>query len=505
MATRWETFPIPLTGGLITNLGRLEQGIRAPGSATMLQNFEPDVQGGYTRLQGFVKFSSTQVTGTGLIRGIVALSPSECLVERGGKYYYSSGTTWTEKLTLTNSSILRVRSETYLFGTDSKTVVVDGVNPPAYYNHTSSTMAYTVGPPSDVNGANRVKVFKSHLFFTKGNILSFAAPFTDDDFDPANGAGAINVGDTITGLTVFRDQLIIFCLNKIFRLSGNSEADFVLSPITNNTGCLCGDTVQEVGGDIMYLGPDGIRYLSASERENDFGLVRASEKIQNQVLEVASTECVYSSVTISKKNQYRLFYYVGNTTATNSRGFLATKYSNQTADNISWATIKGVRVYSLSKYQDRESEVILFGSDTGFVYRMEAGNSFDGENIEAIFETPFIPVNDPKIRKTFYKHTLYVRPSATFELECALRFDYNQANSSSPKSFVVKSAGGASAYEDATSVYGTSVYGSRGDEQYFTNVVGSGFVVALRYKSSTQSAPFNLNFVILEYRTNERR
>jgi hypothetical protein len=43
------------------------------------------------------------------------------------------------------------------------------------------------------------------------------------------------------------------------------------------------------------------------------------------------------------------------------------------------------------------------------------------------------------------------------------------------------------------------------EEQYYNNLVGSGFVVALRYTDKSQSPPFNINFVVLEYRQSERR
>lgn len=505
MATRWETFPIQLDGGLITNLGRIEQGIKAPGSATFLQNFEPDVEGGYTRVLGYSKYSTTPVPGTGLIRGVVAVSRSEILVERDGTYYYSTGSGWTSKLSLPSAVIERVRNDQYNFTGSLHTVLVDGLNPPAYFDHVAKTMSYAVGAPAEVVGAKRVKVFKSHLFFAKGRLLSFSSPYSQSDFNPANGAGVVNVGDEITGLTVFRDQLIVFCLNSIYRVSGNTVSDFVLSPITNNTGCLCGDTVQEVGGDIMYLGPDGIRYLSASERDNDFGLTRASEKIQKQILELVSTDCTYSSVTIASKNQYRVFPYISNVARGNAKSYLATKFSNQSADSISWAALKGFKVYSMDKAQERDVEVIFFSSDTDYVYRMESGNSLDGGDIEAILETPYIPINDPKVRKTFYKHTLFAKPLGDMTLNCQLKFDYMQPDSSPTSPFTIAGSTTISTYGSLSTTYGTAVYGSRAEEQYYTNVVGSGFVVALRYSNVSQSPPFNLNFVVLEYRANERR
>ena len=504
MTTRWETYPIKFEGGLITNVNRLEQGATFPGSATTLQNYEPDIREGYTKILGTSKFSETAVPGTGNVLGVVTVGPSEALALRSGRFYTSTGAGWTERLVQTAPTTGRLAYDRYNFTGVPKIVVVDGVNPPAYFDTVTKTMAYATAAPTDVVGASRAALYKSHLFFAKGPLLSFTVPFTEQNFSIGSGAGVINVGDEITGLIVFREQLIIFCLNKIFRLVGNSEADFQLQPITNDTGCLCGFTIQEVGGDIMYLGPDGIRYLSASERENDFGLSRASAKIQKLVTDATLSECFYSSVTIASKGQYRLFTYVSNIPKSQSQGFLGVKFSNQTVDDISWATLKGMKVYSLSKFQGRNRETLLFSSEDGFVYRMESGNSFDGEDIEAIFETPFIPVNDPKIRKTFYKHTAYVRPSGVFELGASLIFDYGQSDRPLSPSFTLESSTGA-IWGNPSTVWGSFIWSGSTEKEFFHNVVGSGFTVALRYYDKSQKPSHNLNFAILEYRTNERR
>jgi len=503
MATRWETFPIKLEGGLVTDLGRLEQGFQMPGSATILQNFEPAVEGGYTKVLGYEKFSETEVTGTGTVFGVVAVDNEVCLALREGKWYHSTGTTWTEKATLANPSVTRIRAERYNFDGTAKVVITDGVNNPVRYDSAAATMTYFTAPPAEVTGAFDVKNFKNHLFFAKGSTLTFAAPYSDEDFAAANGAGSINVGDSITGLFVFRDQLFVFSLNSIRRLVGNTLDDFQLLSVTQNTGCICGHTIQEVGGDIMYLGPDGIRYLSASERENDFGLARASARIQKQVLAAINSNCFYSSLTIASKNQYRLFTYVATVPKTNAEGFLATKYSNQTAEDISWANLRGFKVYSASKYQNRDREVILFSSDTGFVYRMNTSNSFDGEDIEAIFETPYMPIRDPKVRKTVYKHTLYAKPNGPMDLSVTIKWDYAQSDASQPSSFTISGGAGVAVY--GTSVYGTDVYGVQAEENFYNNAMGSGFVVAVNYYDKSTNPPYNLNFTTLELRENEKR
>jgi hypothetical protein len=67
MATQWQTFPIEFRGGLISNLSALQQGTNAVGSATILQNMEPNKEGGYTKIRGFEKYSTTTVPGSGPI------------------------------------------------------------------------------------------------------------------------------------------------------------------------------------------------------------------------------------------------------------------------------------------------------------------------------------------------------------------------------------------------------------------------------------------------------
>ena len=65
MATQWQTFPIEFRGGLISNLTHLQQGSNAVGSATILQNFEVNKEGGYSKIRGYSKYSTSQVAGSG--------------------------------------------------------------------------------------------------------------------------------------------------------------------------------------------------------------------------------------------------------------------------------------------------------------------------------------------------------------------------------------------------------------------------------------------------------
>ena len=82
MPTQWSTFPMEFRGGLISNLTPLQQGVNAIGSATILQNFEANKEGGYSKLKGFSKFSDTEVPGTGEIKALKVVSSGRAVVGR---------------------------------------------------------------------------------------------------------------------------------------------------------------------------------------------------------------------------------------------------------------------------------------------------------------------------------------------------------------------------------------------------------------------------------------
>lgn len=503
MSTNWQTWPVKFQGGWRTDLGRIDQGIQAPGSATILRNFEPSINGGYSRIKGFSKFSPNDVDAAEAnpVLGVVVIAEASVLARKGACYYTGSGGAWTKRLTVTTPGASRIFFDIYNYNGTEKVVVVDGVEDPAFWN--GSTMTLDTAAPAEVTGASLVRSFKSHLFFAKGDLLTFTAPFTDNDYNTGNGAGQIRVGGPITGLIVFRDELIIFTPRTIQRLSGSTAEDFTLSPIASDTGCLCAWTVQEVGGDILYLGPDGIRWLSATARNNDFGLDRASANIQDEILQIISSNCAYASVVLRAKNQYRLFTYLDNIPASLSKGFIATKFSGQDVSSISWAELIGMKVKSAHSRQFRDREVIVFSSLNGHVYLMESGNSFDGLTIQAIFETPYIPINDPRVRFTVYKHSIYTKLEGLFNLTTQIKFDYNPPGSIQPPVQLVTGGSGGSVYGEG--VYGTAIYSTTASATFLNMALGSGMVIALRYESNDTNAPYLLDYAILEYMTNERR
>jgi len=656
---RWQTYPIEFRGGLISNLSPLQHGLQAPGSARLLRNFEPSVEGGYRRIQGFNKFSSSLVpsfgnvlvqgsgqSGTTLIVANLFIAPQEgdtltiagvtgtytidtggvsynstlkvatlTLVEtldsspadkaavtfnvnrglitgvafwenntiavRNNNVYTSVGNTWTRInvpsygtvlvngatqtgaslivdgltgipqagdtftiagvelvytvlsaptvtsggatlsispsldsspadnaaitfLTANRTSTQKNRFTKYRIGTTEKIASVNSVGYPVIWNGSVYNQLNTA--PTDVLGASHVVWHKNQMFFAKGDVLTFTSPYTDSNFNPANGAGNIAIGSRISGIIPFREQLIIFSENKISRLVGNTLADFVLQPITDNIGCVDDDTIREVGSDIMFLGPDGLRLLSATDRIGDFNIAVVSKPIQKEMTELINSATSFTSVSIKKKSQYRLLGYKDDVNESSTGGIIGAQLLDEESSYFAWAQLRGIKAFVADTLYRGKIETVVFAGNTGYVYKMESGNSFDGQNIPALFATPYIPIQDPQVRKTFYKMALYTDPDGGMDIDFNLRLDFNQDDSIQPNTIKLSNVTDTvGIYSNPAALYGTAIYGGRLVNRFLVQVIGSGFTVSLRYECNDTNPPFSLDAATLEYALFDRR
>lgn len=534
MATGWQTFPIELKGGLISNMSALQQGINAVGSATILQNYEPNKEGGYTRVAGYEKFNTNTFGDSGNVLSCQPVSTTKVVASRKNssgvtEYFYANtgSGSWTS---LGSMALLggKAQAMTYNINGAIKTIFTDGDNYPAIYNHSDTTLNkldgsdYGSGVTTDIRGSSSAAFYKNHLLLANGTKVVFPAPYTDNDFaSDGIAAGSFDVYDEITKLIVFRDQCIIFCRHKIFRLVGTSSADFTLIPITDNTGCIDGHSVQEVGGDIIYLGPDGVRLLSATERIGDFGLELPSDTIYTTFKEFLDATDSFTSVVLQQKAQYRLFGNIANQQDDIAKALCVTKFSAQGGASIAWSELVGFNAYIAGSFTQSTNELHVFANNDGYVYKMESGTSRDGSDITSIYESPYMPINDPQMRKTFYKVTAYIDPTGRFNTKQTIKYDFGSFNEvdviqpgaetyNSLNAEVFYYGSAEAVYENATDendrTVGTVKYGVALDRVFQKNISGSGKTISIRFedKSST-SKPYTLDSLILEYKTNDRQ
>ena len=474
-----------------------------PGMALELENFEPDVRGGYRRINGFTKWNANIVPQTSASTEKVLMSAffdgnNKVIAARGTKVY-EAGTTgsWTQ-IDTGRTSAGKYTHHRYNLGGTEFIVWADGANRATKYDGTTVTDLNATGAPAN---PKFVTGFKDALFFAGHSAnpeeIIFTAPFTDDDFSTANGAGSLRIDSQVTALFPFRNELIIFGEERIYRLTGNTIADFVLQPITRDIGCLNGFTVQELAGDIIFLGRDGLRTVAGTERINDVELGTISGNVKELFDDTDVDE--FESIVIPGKTQYRLFKSVAGSVQGTTTGVIAVRKQQ----GFEFATIKGIKPSSTDSFTAQGETFVLHGGYDGYVYRQESGNDFDGTNIIGRYRSPDMTMGDAGIRKNFQRVIINYSPTGTINSDLFLRYDYESPDAARPAAYPFDSTKVVALY--GTSVYGTATYGGQSNPLVRQPVEGSGFAVAMRVVDNALSSPYTLKGFQLEFDAGARR
>jgi len=494
-------FPFVCEGGLVLNQSTF---IMKPGQALELENFEPDIDGGYKRINGFNKYVSAVVpftSSSGEEVLMVASFADKVVAARGTSIYQATpaGSSWTS-IDSGRTSATKYSFERFNFDGNDKLIVVDGANAPTVFN---TSFSATDVSESSVSGSKFVAAFKNHMFYagkstTKQEVV-FSQPFDEDAFSSGSGAGSIKVDDTIVGLKVFRDNLFIFCENRIFKLGGSSSSDFAVVPVTRNIGCINGNTIQEFAGDLIFLGPDGLRTIAGTARIGDVELGTISSNVQTLFDRQIANSTKFESLVIPDKTQYRIFFTQDNVAENGTTGVICV----MKGQTFEFSKVKGIKPTCTDTFVDDGDVIALHGSTSGFIQRQEQGSDFDGVAINGKYRSPDLTMNDPGIRKHMQKVVINYAPESTIDADLFVRYDYESATSSRPAAYPLDSSEVAIVY--GTSVYGTGVYGGPSQPLVRQAVEGSGFAVALRVNDGGTTAPYSIKGFQLEYQLGARR
>ena len=494
-------------GGLVLNRSTF---MMQPGEALELENFEPDIEGGYRRINGFSKYVTAVVphTSDAAEKILMVATFGDLVVAARGEKIFSAtagGSSWTERDS-GRTSASKYSFERYNFDGNNKLIVVDGANAPTIFN---TSMSATDVSESAVAGSKFVTAFQNHMFYagksSTPQTLVFSVPFDEDDFSSGTGGGSIKVDDTITGLKVFRDNLFIFCENRIFKLSGTSLANFAVSAITRDIGCINGDTIQEFAGDLIFLGPDGLRTVAGTARIGDVELGTISMNVQSIFDDNLSSASEFESVVIPDKTQYRIFF----TKATQAQGSTQGVICVLKGQTYEFSKTKGIKPSATDTFVSAGNVIILHGDySNGFIYRQESGNTFDGTRINGKYRSPDMTFGDAGIRKHMQRVIVNYEPESSIDADLFVRYDYEDKDAPRPAAYPLDSDDIAAIYGIAT--YGTgstlkATYGGASRPLFRQSVEGSGFAVALRVNDGGETAPYSLKGFQLEYQVGARR
>ena len=504
---------VSLGGGLILNKDVFSM---SPGEALQLQNFEPDIEGGYKKILGTTKFNSNicpQVSASSERVVFTAIFNDVVLAGRGGSIHRASAGdgSWTSTITSLGTPTQNYEHRLFNFDGTDKIVITTGTSSPQILNSSFST---SVVSASGTANFKFVEVFKNHIFFSgdasNKQQISFMGPNLTNDFTSNNGGGTIKVDTEIVGLKAFRDTLFIFGQDKIFKLTGTSSSNFAVQPVTRSIGCTDGRSIQELAGDVIFLAPDGLRTIAGTERIDDIELGTVSKQIQKRINEITTHNI--NSVVIRNKSQYRLFFPTSTSQAEDSsRGLLSVIKANPNTGQLGfeYGDLKGLKVSSSDSAFISGVETIVSGGYDGFVYKQESGNVFTQAattvNISSIYRSPDMTMGDPGIRKSFQKVIWNIDPTGALSSSFLLEYDFSDDEVPQPEPYTLAQTGNIAQYGLSESAYGTAVYGSTGSNLIRQPVEGSGFTVAAKILDATSNSPVALKGFEMEFIAGGRR
>ncbi len=554
MPDQIQSFKLICSGGLNSNENHLDLSDNSPGAATRLVNYEPSLFGGYRRIEGYDDYDSDygevtvdgQTTGQGKILGLAifkddATNSTKIIAARqdaGGTnysfYYYTAYIGWrkftldhsvTRPMTLNGLTVDKLRHATFNFGTGNHIIFVDGVNPAIVFNgvnwkeikstHTGGYHASnnTAGGDQALNAPALVDVFENHVFLSGHEAaraaVAHSAPNDGYTWTTAAGAGQVAAGYDVVQIKPFRDDLFVFGTNSIKKINVDASNNFVLNQVTANVGCVSRDSVLEIGGDLVFLAPDGLRPCASTSRIGDVELETISKPIQATLVDLIANEdmTTLNGVVIRSKSQIRYFIGDGSKSAPESIGIIGGL--TDSAGSISWefGELLGIRVSCCESGYIGTTEFVLHGDYDGKVYQQEEGISFNGDDILAIYSTPYLDFGETEQRKVLRKINTFIRAEGPLEMLLSMTYDWGDGDISTPATYSQSSSGAPTNYGGRNIKYNTTnvLYGGSSKPIMTSDIQGSGFSAQATFVTVGQTEPFSVQGMVFEFTSAGRR
>ena len=538
-----QPFTVACEGGLIKSTNSLGL-LRTPGFATKLRNFEVGTEGGYRRISGYTRFggdSAVNPSGTNKILGLQVYADGLIACSGDGIFFSQDGTSWLQLnrasvsasgdnyTTFTNRSLDARTGQgqctfsIYEGSSDYGDVLItDGANKPFFFRmegtgelttRTFKAQEITVsGTISPSIGTIHDKHFVVAGDSSNKNTIFFSGTNDVTNFSAAT-AGSITLEDAVVGLKSFRNELFIFGKNSIQKLINISDSNNIaVVPVTDNVGCLDGQSIQEIAGDLLFLAPDGVRTVAGTSRIGDVELSSISKQIQPLIQDIARKINTFtvSSVVIGDRSQYRLFYVnEGSDTVANSRGIIGTLRPGSTANpnaGFQWSETLGIQAPSITAGFNADGlEQYFHGDLAGKVFKHDEGNSFDGSNVTAVYQTPDIDYGDLGTLKTLHFMKISFGPEGEVIPILRVRYNYDDVNHPQPADITLDRIPPPSIFGLSTAIFGTAVFGATEKPLVRQQLQGSGHSNMFRFRSDDTRSPYTINGFFIDYVPSGRR
>jgi len=523
MAPQLKTVKISFNGGL--DLRSTTQELQSkPGVATQLVNFEQDIAGGYRRINGYSPIGTGVIPGTGKIKGIQVYGTGYVACRGDNIYHSFDGLTWlqvnkdldalADKAALEAApELARTDSGMYTFDTFTQgdeggredLLIHDSQNSPSVLTIIGTdhdTAEYRYKELSIIEKGSQGLVHDDQHIVTGDSTAPstfYVSAIADmEDFE-GSLSGQYSVAEPIIGLASFREILYIFCRSSIWKATNLNNTETVIEPVTRNVGCVDPATIQEIGGDIIFLATDGLRTLGATERIGDVNLTTVSSPINKLMRDILQDRQNYTfcSTVIREKSQYRLFYVDELQPSKISKGVIATYYTN-TETPWSFSEIDGMTVTSVDSGVISGADVHIHGDTSGKVYFHDVGSLFNTKAIHWTLQSPSIDLGDVGLRKNMHDLSFYTEQDGILGMDAKVIYDYDRSNIHQPDIYNIVQLDPPASW--GITPWGSGFWQRRAVTIDKLHVQGSCTTVAVRLTNNTISTnPFTIQGFDINY------
>ena len=547
MADRIESYKVISQGGLNSNENHLDLAENLPGAATRLVNYEVSLYGGYRRINGYVRLDDdypevgaelaegkvlciTIYNDDNFDRAVIIAARKDVGEDTYSFYRYQELTGWVRYEGVpprsTSDGVFRtvdiIRHVSFNFGDGNKVAFADGVNPALLFDGSTWTELTVSGAGTTdsaggdqlVNRPSLVDVFENHLFLGgdvgSQAVIVHSAPEDPYNWTAAAGAGQLNVGFDVVQFKPFRDNLFVFGGNAIKKVTAELTAGFVLDQVTSNVGCIAANSVLEIGGDLVFLAPDGIRPVAGTAKIGDVELETISKSIQSILVDLPvdyDLDKLLTGVVIRTKSQLRYFVGDDGLQQLDSMGIIGGLRTSDQKLGWEFGELLGIRASCATSGYIGRQEHVLHGDYNGIVYRQEIGNTFDGNGILGIYSTPYYDFGDTEVRKILRKINTFVRSEGPLTMNVSVQYDWNDTSTAKPPSYAQSSEGAPVIYNGRNITYGgTNIkYGGNEKPIMVTDVQGSGYATKVTYVTIGENFPHSIQGIVFEFSVAGRR
>ena len=363
----------------------------------------------------------------------------------------------------------------------------DGVNYGFEFDGTVWVKIHT-GMSADV--PDHVFAHRNYLFFSFLGSLQNSAIANPYSWSPVIGAAEIGMGSDIVGMCEMSGSetsgaLMVFTRKQIAVLYGANPSSFSLQDHAQKIGA--GErSIQQMGTTPVFFDDQGLTTSVATQSFGSFSTGSFSNVIQPFLR--GKVDNVVASLSYRARSLYWLFF-------DDMSGVIVT-FGTDGPECISAFELSHQATCTWET--TRNGGEIFMGCDDGFVYQLESGRTFAGEDIVAFMAPAFNHSKSPLVRKQYRRAQIECTGDSAFVIRVGSSLDYDNPDITQNIPVTKTSLATGGAYD--INNYDAITYDGADAQKMWVSLRGFGANLSvIVYSEADDELPHELDGVLLNF------